>query len=740
MELSTAIATQRTSRVVAMICAVGSLVYVAVMSPLIVAQWSMFTEWWLALAATVFVVFPMVAVAVAMTDRPLVARRVVRVWAPLIPITVLLMPVGLVLGSIPEPLGSPWVLHATLVGGAVSAAAWTDARGFILTGITAACVIVSRIGARADDILTIAVLDGFAALATGTVIATLIAATIRASASLDALAADVGEQTVAIATANAMTEERTRIVGDVHDGVLAVLLGATRATEQTSPAIAADAARVIARADAMHHPADSTALSELVLRLNERLTSIDPTLAVTTAFEAGPTLVTMPAEVADAMVDAMAEALRNSVAYAGTRSGAVHREVEVTIAATTVAVTISDDGMGFTPSHVDPRRLGISTSIIGRMSALTGGSATVRTVPGHGTTVELWWRSVEDESASSAGTLNADQTIALSPQLSRQLGFGSPGAIAIAVLVVATQTALAAWLASTHPVPTIAALALIAVAAALVVARGRFPMGRIRTGALVVVPMLAVALGLTPVDPNLAGGYAGWSIGAGFTLLLGACLQGRPGWASVGGLGIVLVVIAWQMLGGGSLAAVPGLVVREVALFAMGAIFTFQFRRTARLLGSLSEQRTSIAVDLARANARAEARRREFDPLIDSARPSLAMIATGNPLSVAERQTIGLLEARMRDQLRAPLLARPTIAGTVETIRRAGIDVLLIDDTGLDALTGAQEVAVAEAIRAAAPAGGSLVVRATLDGPSDGIRLSLATDDALEVIAIAKSG
>ena len=81
-----------------------------------------------------------------------------------------------------------------------------------------------------------------------------------------------------------------------------------------------------------------------------------------------------------------------------------------------------------------------------------------------------------------------------------------------------------------------------------------------------------------------------------------------------------------------------------------------------------------------------------------------------------------------------------TIAGAVETIRRTGIDVLLIDDTGLDALIDAHEVAIAEAIRAAAPAVGSLVVRATLDGTSGGIRLSLATDDARDVIAIATSG
>ena len=57
-----------------------------------------------------------------------------------------------------------------------------------------------------------------------------------------------------------------------------------------------------------------------------------------------------------------------------------------------VRITIRDDGRGFAPGRLAAAaaggRLGVSQSIIGRMREV-GGTATVRSVPGSGTEVEL---------------------------------------------------------------------------------------------------------------------------------------------------------------------------------------------------------------------------------------------------------------------------------------------------------------------------------------------------------------
>jgi signal transduction histidine kinase len=56
-----------------------------------------------------------------------------------------------------------------------------------------------------------------------------------------------------------------------------------------------------------------------------------------------------------------------------------------------VALQIDDDGAGFEKRDVSSLRLGIDVSIRGRFATLTGGSATVRSQRGRGTTVSLEW-------------------------------------------------------------------------------------------------------------------------------------------------------------------------------------------------------------------------------------------------------------------------------------------------------------------------------------------------------------
>jgi signal transduction histidine kinase len=102
----------------------------------------------------------------------------------------------------------------------------------------------------------------------------------------------------------------------------------------------------------------------------------------------------VPVPVAVAIVRAVREALANVISHAGTAEA----WVGVTPAAPGagaaasggVRVTVRDAGAGFDPASVDPARLGLRRSITERI-ADWGGRASIRSAPGHGTEVILYW-------------------------------------------------------------------------------------------------------------------------------------------------------------------------------------------------------------------------------------------------------------------------------------------------------------------------------------------------------------
>jgi signal transduction histidine kinase len=86
----------------------------------------------------------------------------------------------------------------------------------------------------------------------------------------------------------------------------------------------------------------------------------------------------------DPIVRAAREAILNAVEHSGVRRISVYGEVADAV----VQVFVKDRGAGFDPAAVDPSRLGIRESIVGRMER-HGGSAEIISAPGRGTEVRL---------------------------------------------------------------------------------------------------------------------------------------------------------------------------------------------------------------------------------------------------------------------------------------------------------------------------------------------------------------
>lgn len=190
------------------------------------------------------------------------------------------------------------------------------------------------------------------------------------------------------ARAAARARHREVLARLVHDELLSVFSAAMVLSGPAPVAVRAEAreALVLLERAASTDGADDRprttreALAELVALVQ----AIDAECAVRA--ESGPGAV--PSAVVDRVGRAAAEALRNSVRHAGPGTA---RSVELRVYPELVRFVVRDDGAGFDPDGVDPARLGVRQSILGRMRALDGGRAELRSAPGSGTEVLVEW-------------------------------------------------------------------------------------------------------------------------------------------------------------------------------------------------------------------------------------------------------------------------------------------------------------------------------------------------------------
>jgi signal transduction histidine kinase len=132
------------------------------------------------------------------------------------------------------------------------------------------------------------------------------------------------------------------------------------------------------------------------LAVEMRARGLDVHVAVASgAPGAGVDAPVVPVPVAVAIVRAVREALANVISHAGTAEAWVGVSPAAPGAGTAAAVggvrvTVRDAGAGFDPASVDPARLGLRRSITERI-ADWGGRASIRSAPGEGTEVSLYW-------------------------------------------------------------------------------------------------------------------------------------------------------------------------------------------------------------------------------------------------------------------------------------------------------------------------------------------------------------
>jgi hypothetical protein len=251
--------------------------------------------------------------------------------------------------------------------------------GLVVAGSVAAGLHTA--GAPPDAVANIGITVATQAAVSAVVTAVVLHAGRAASSTFAELGRTQREAQIGLARrADELTQFRL-----LHNGPLTTLSMALNAHDGSSSDLlrrraAADLDALPRLASAADAPAGGQRLDE---RVAQAVTWYQPTLTVSAMLPPCP----VPVEVADAFAHAVAEVLENVVRHAQVGRAEVVLEERDGL----VRVTVADRGRGFDPADVPAQRFGLRTAVVGAMT-LVGGTATVRSTPGQGSTLVLEWR------------------------------------------------------------------------------------------------------------------------------------------------------------------------------------------------------------------------------------------------------------------------------------------------------------------------------------------------------------
>lgn len=550
---------------------------------------------------------------------------------------------------------------------------------------------------------------------------------------------------------------RRRADNFIHDRILSVLK--VIPTESTEPAqLRAGAREALADLDTAAAEPDAPVRSsepdapvrssELLAALTRRLRAIGGDDVVIS--ESITKDLNLPQETAQALVDAAAEALRNSLTHAaGSDRGPIARTAALRSDADGITITVSDDGRGFNPEHTGTSRYGVSGSIIARMRDAQG-QARIDSSPGAGTTVTLSWnpRTTTAESPTGpcartdpgAGRAQAAVPTARAPAVAPPLSLTSsmeartPRIIVVCIVVLYALVTLLEMRAGSYRrlAPVIAGLLAIGLAALALIKR--WPAHRIpaREAALVVAAAGgANVLVLFQIDFAGWPGYAAWCLGAGAAVCCGLIARERPRQAWAGLILIIVVIGVWTLDTGRN----------PIIILTLGAgqlLPLVIWHLTARLSVDITAR--TAASEAAGAEIAAQRRaHRESEALMRQAmvsvrrrvEPLLTAIADGAPITAGMRARARMLEAELRDERRAPFFTGTRVIESARAARTRGIDVILLDDrgTGNGLTDDAREAIINRAARALDDARRGQVVIRLLPPRQRPRLLSIVTDN-----------
>lgn len=474
-----------------------------------------------------------------------------------------------------------------------------------------------------------------------------------------------------------LVEEKVRVVASrrrnefVHDHLLSVLTAASFST--TNSAVLQCAAE---ETQSVMYGAREKISVTTVAGFAKSLQRRYPQIGVAFFPDAADFSLTIAA---DAIHGAVLEAVRNAFLHGGTTGRSVSDiEVIFRVHNDVLQIDICDNGVGFDEAEARKAgRFGIDHGIYGRMEEV-GGAARIHSAVGVGTTVTLVWPAVtvadkrtEDPSSSWRGGLER----ALDTVAAR-----------LVVLAVVVAQAAIIYLRSSEltSVPLVIVAFLVYSVVALGLMARPWPDDRMPSwGAWLTVIVVGVfnyvALLAVPASDNPR--TSTWSLGFGTLCACGLLLRRHvvAAWSVIAALLISTVV--WALQVGTPLMVGLSLLV--------GQITTLMFW-TAMVVWSARVVLKLTLADRSRMRAQEEIAVREGTrmQLVASlwevsrrAAPLIETLASGEKLTDEMRVSARVLEAELRDEIRAASFTGTRVIGAARRARQRGVEVVLLDDS-----------------------------------------------------------
>ena len=394
-------------------------------------------------------------------------------------------------------------------------------------------------------------------------------------------------------------------------------------------------------------------------------------------------------DVVSALVGAAEEAVLNVVKHSGVDTVTI--EVRRTDA--DVTVTVSDDGVGFSPASTAGH--GLTDSIVGRVEAV-GGSVSVRSAPGEGTQVRI-------TCALQSGSRDATEPVALDPSvtagqlLRRACWLFSVGIVGVGVVIeAANRPGRLTW--------TYAMLAIVAACIGLSMWSVR-RWGRLTvplTGLLVVALPVAFVADVAGMDFGRADVLYYQAIGIAPPLMILLALGSRrAAWAAgtllVATASVIAVVMSTESAGYGAVIVVA--VAPAVGLGVGWAAFERLVERIVAESEATRRLAFAAAVDGTAQREIAEARRRWGTAGLERSATLLRGIGHGelDLAAPAVRRTCAVEEEYLRQLLLlSPAAYRMSVwfAHALAAARARGVHLVIrsgdqdVPDAGAAAIVG----------------------------------------------------
>lgn len=386
-------ASDRILRILVLSIGIGSVVFTLLGLPSIIEQAPFLDPLYTFAVFGIYCVLPPVAGAMAFRAPTKVLRALGLVHAISGLVFIVTWPAAMLSDRLPDD-EIPWLLNmitaAICFGGILLPPRFAWALLFLTAGFSGTVRYIVYGGGDASQ----AIQDAIMTVVISGVFMSLLQLAVKAGQDQDAAALAAQDAASHSAASATIESQRSRFHAFMHDDVLATLNGAARGGEATDELTRKHAAHALKKMDEFR---DGTSRPQL-LTVNEfesllQASILDHDIQLRVSKPLYDLDVPLyPSAVSDAIAEAFAESVRNTIRHANWADGRpVKRTARVHFSEDEVTVIVKDDGRGFVAHRIALDRLGIRVSILNRVNSQQGGRATVFSAKGEGTTVTLSW-------------------------------------------------------------------------------------------------------------------------------------------------------------------------------------------------------------------------------------------------------------------------------------------------------------------------------------------------------------